>query len=437
MRCRSVAAPYPHMYPHPPGRNGHGIRLLGWLLSRLAVFMGVIRPRTVAVASALPPSIRDLPLADDLLVGGTLLMDDGGSGATGMSPLSSLIEYIEPLAVLVAANEAMALAGDASRPRDSRHGRSGAATVVTIVAVGAVLATAAYLRWKRREQVVSEPRWLVAPFAPFAHTPPTSEPRPEAEPVAAPSSMSVEPPAPAVIEPAPSVDRAASPQMAVVADVFTPPLEGAPPAIEPVAPAPPAVEPAASERQLAASEPLPAAPAAESMPIAAASTPPTEVPPAAHVATDATISRISPLAQARNTTVGVAASTGEPAPVAPLDTEPTRRSSLGAPSSPPSSAAPRFAVPGDRAALPGRGTRIPEVVPRPGMTVGAHVAMLNVSPPSSRGPGRHPFKVETGVRIPLGVPRWLQPRSMCVGRGCALWAVASPRPHLRERTTAT
>lgn len=324
--------------------------------SRLAVFVGVIRPRTVAAASALAPSIRDLALADDLLAGGTLLMDDGGSGATGMSPLASLVEYIEPLAVLGAANEAMALAGDASRPRDSRHGRSGAATVVTIVAVGAVLATAAYLRWKRREQVVSEPRW---PFAPFAHTPPTSEPRPEAEPMAAPSSMSVEPPAPAVIEPAPSVDRAASPQMAVVADVFTPPLEGGPPAIEAVAPAPPAVEPATSERQFAASEPLPAAPAAESMPIAAASTPPTEVPTVDHDATDAMITRISPLAQARNTTVGVAASTGEPAPVARLDTEPTRRSSLGTPSSPPSSAAPRFAVPGDRAALPGRGMRIP------------------------------------------------------------------------------
>jgi hypothetical protein len=39
------------------------------------------------------------------------------------------------------------------------------------------------------------------------------------------------------------------------------------------------------------------------------------------------------------------------------------------------------------------------------MITEAAVGMLDWRlPPSSRGPGRHPFKVETGVRIPLGAP---------------------------------
>src|SRR5438046_2348469 len=42
--------------------------------------------------------------------------------------------------------------------------------------------------------------------------------------------------------------------------------------------------------------------------------------------------------------------------------------------------------------------------------------MLYKAPPSSRGLGRNPFKVETGVRIPLGAP---------LQTVAAVWTVAS------------
>ena len=46
------------------------------------------------------------------------------------------------------------------------------------------------------------------------------------------------------------------------------------------------------------------------------------------------------------------------------------------------------------------------------MTGAAAAAMLDMrSPPSSRGLGRHPFKVVTGVRIPVGAPRAIRRRA--------------------------
>jgi hypothetical protein len=51
--------------------------------------------------------------------------------------------------------------------------------------------------------------------------------------------------------------------------------------------------------------------------------------------------------------------------------------------------------------------------------------MLYKAPPSSRGPGRNPFKVETGVRIPLGAPS--QPSSGLDGSLTRQAGVESPK----------